>query len=523
MANQSAKQNMYKGAIVLSLASVLVKLMSAIYKVPFQNLTGNEGFYVYQQVYPLYGIAIVFSLNGMPLFISKLVSQEADEKQKEQLVQSLFTLMLSLSLVIWGGLQLFAGPIARFMGDGELKPLIQITSHFYLTLPFLAIFRGTFQGENNMMPTAISQVGEQFVRITIILLVAFNFASSSWSIHQLGTYALSSAFLSGLSAVMILTGFMVFSDLKLTNLLKLRLPNKALLKRFWHEGLEIILLASLMVLFQLVDSFTVFNGLIESGMNQSQAMAVKGIYDRAQPFVQLGISIALAISTSLLPSLSHYLKQGNHAKWEKESASALKLTIILSSAITVGLIAVLPWLNEAFFLDNQKAATIQVYLMSILFVSVSLCIQAILQSRSQKMKTTRAILLALVIKAVFNFFAVAFFGTIGSSLMTVIGTLILCGLMVQQLPKAVTRQVFHSRVLTVVVIGNGLMAGGVIGLRRLIPISGRLESLIGVLVLAVVGVLIYGLVLLKGKILTEHELEQLPLQKVWKKVGKLHE
>ena len=70
---QNALDNMIKGGLILTFSSFIVKLLSAIYKVPFQNLTGDAGFYVYQQVYPLYGLAVAFTLQGLPPFISKVV------------------------------------------------------------------------------------------------------------------------------------------------------------------------------------------------------------------------------------------------------------------------------------------------------------------------------------------------------------------------------------------------------------------------------------------------------------------
>ena len=64
-------QNLMAGAGVLAVSGLIAKVLSAVYRVPFQNLVGNTGFYVYQQVYPIYGIGMVLALSGWPLFISK--------------------------------------------------------------------------------------------------------------------------------------------------------------------------------------------------------------------------------------------------------------------------------------------------------------------------------------------------------------------------------------------------------------------------------------------------------------------
>ena len=83
MGNKQMKQ-MMKGAVVLSVASLIAKVLSAVYRVPFQNMVGNTGFYVYQQVYPIYGIGMTFALSGFPIFLSKLIA-ETNTMENEKL------------------------------------------------------------------------------------------------------------------------------------------------------------------------------------------------------------------------------------------------------------------------------------------------------------------------------------------------------------------------------------------------------------------------------------------------------
>lgn len=70
---QKEMQRMMQGAVVLTIASFIAKVLSAFYRVPFQNFVGDEGFYVYQQVYPIYGIAMTLALSGLPHYFLKLL------------------------------------------------------------------------------------------------------------------------------------------------------------------------------------------------------------------------------------------------------------------------------------------------------------------------------------------------------------------------------------------------------------------------------------------------------------------
>ena len=88
--SKKSTTRMLQGTWLLVMSSFIVKILSAIYRVPFQNMVGDEGFYVYQQVYPIYGLAVTLSLNGIPLFLSKLVAEERDFEKKQEKIQLVF-------------------------------------------------------------------------------------------------------------------------------------------------------------------------------------------------------------------------------------------------------------------------------------------------------------------------------------------------------------------------------------------------------------------------------------------------
>lgn len=72
------------GTVWLAITSLIVKILSAVYRIPFQNMVGNIGFYIYQQVYPFYGIGMTFALTGFPAFISKKSSSRKQSIAKKR-------------------------------------------------------------------------------------------------------------------------------------------------------------------------------------------------------------------------------------------------------------------------------------------------------------------------------------------------------------------------------------------------------------------------------------------------------
>ena len=165
-------KNVMNGALILSLAALIAKILSACYRIPFENLVGNTGFYVYQQVYPIYGIGMTFALTGFPVFISKIIAEQDEEAAKLAVSHQIFVILAFFGLACFGFLQLFGHQIALMMGDRHLTPLLGSVSWMFLFMPILAVGRGYYQGTFNMTPTAISQVTEQFIRVTVIIFVA---------------------------------------------------------------------------------------------------------------------------------------------------------------------------------------------------------------------------------------------------------------------------------------------------------------------------------------------------------------
>ena len=94
--NQS--KALFRGAFILMLAALITKILSAFYRIPFQNIVGDIGFYIYQQVYPFYGIAIVLSTTGFPVVISKLYAEQKQKGEDDKSRLLLFVSFIYLQL-----------------------------------------------------------------------------------------------------------------------------------------------------------------------------------------------------------------------------------------------------------------------------------------------------------------------------------------------------------------------------------------------------------------------------------------
>jgi len=511
------------GALVLSAASLVTKMLSAVYKVPFQNLTGDQGFYVYQQLYPFYGLAVALGLSGLPQFVSKIVSESETDQEIKHNLSNLFSWLAVFSAALFLGLQIFSQQIANLMGDAELQEVVRAVSYVFLFVPFLSIARGYFQGKSNMIPTAVSQVGEQVIRVSVILLVAVLFTVMPWDVYSMGSRAMHSSWLAALASSLILLFFLVKKrDLHFVLPDRNALFSKRLGKRLLKEGLEITVMSSLMVFFQFIDSFTVYNGLMNSGYTENIARTLKGVYDRGQPFVQLGLVAGLAFSTSLLPILrKHYIaKEWN--EWKLNAVSILRLTTVISSAAAVGLVAIMPWLNYGMFADFSGIAILRVFVLSVFFASLILSLQSIIQSTGLKSQTMFALFAGVFFKLTANEFIVRRLGLMGSSTVTVMSLVIVLVVMALQVPSSIWKDLFQNyfavKWLVSLAVLFIIVNGGLTLMQSSLGEISRVTSFVLALGGAGIGGLIYLIITVKWKLLTDYETKQLPFSSLFRKL-----
>lgn len=511
-----------KGGLLLTASSFIAKVLSAIYKVPFQNLTGDAGFYVYQQIYPFYGLAASLALTGLPTFVSKVVSEAKDKNTLQKSMQELNTMFMILGLGMFGVLQFGSNEIAHLMGDIDLAPVIQSVSPFFLFLPLLALIRGFFQGQADMLPTSASQVVEQFVRVVVLLGVAVYFTTGQWSLYEMGVNAYTSAWLSALAGTLVLLFYLIKTN-HLQAYIQAFRPKWSLImgRRLFSEGFLIIATSSLVILFQFIDSFTVYNGLVEAGFLTEEAMRLKGIYDRGQPLVQLGLVVGLGFSTTSLPILRKRVLENNWNDWVKNAASVLRITILLSAAATMGLIAIMPAINYTLFTDYAGTKALQVFVVSVFLASMIYCIHTILQSTGRKDSSLLALFVGLGVKIAMNKLAVRNLGIIGSSIVTTFSLTLIFVLMLVMIPKEVWKTVFHQRFIQKTLFLSfgmyGIIAGSFTVLLNLLDTTGRTAHLLLTLGGVAIGALFYISGIFYFKMLNEQELKQLPLPQALQK------
>lgn len=517
MSEKSMKQ-LLKGAFILTFAAFLSKILSAIYRVPFQNLVGNLGFYVYQQAYPFYGVAMTLALTGFPQYLSKFLAESPNAVEKQKKVAKIFPLLVILSFTMAAGLVVLSPLLAKWMGDSNLTGVLRVSACTFFLVPVLSVYRGAYQSELAMGASGISQVYEQLIRVLIIILAALGFFYGYLDVYQTAQWAMAGSVIGGLVAWLILKkhqkqqlSWLHFAWPTMTQIKELFRTERYLLSRLFIEGGLLTLYTGLLIVFQLVDSFTVANGLHQAGISVMEAQNLKGIYDRGQPFVQLGLVVSTALSASFLPNLTRYRTQEKIFAHLRSSKMYLRLIATLSSAASVGLILILPLMNRALFRDTLGTTALSIFSLSIFLMSMIQSYQAIEQSKNQFRFSFYAIVGALIVKMILTYPLTYLFSIDGASLSTIIALSYALGYFGRQSKRPVN--VFWKEDRFVIKLGMCLlvMIFALALYRSLLPDDlSRVQALIVCIIAVVVGAGFFLAATLKFRLLTVREWLLLP-------------
>ena len=176
VARTSKPNSFFGGAAILAAGILVVKLIGMFYKIPLLNIIGEQGSADFGNAYNIYSVLLTISTAGLPVAVSKLVS-EANALGRRNQVRRTFLLALSVFLIlgVLSFLIMFLGSeqLAGLMNDSMAAPGIRALAPAVICVGCLSAFRGYAQGHGNMTPTAVSQIIEALCKLTVGLGLAF--------------------------------------------------------------------------------------------------------------------------------------------------------------------------------------------------------------------------------------------------------------------------------------------------------------------------------------------------------------
>lgn len=430
-ASVPARSGLLKGAAILGAAAVISKLLGTLQKIPLQNIAGDGVFGIYNAVYPLYILILTLATAGFPIAVSKFVSEYAAEGKLAETKRVLRTASLVLTatgFICFAALYLGADAIASSMGMGAAAPAVRSVSFALLIAPVMAALRGYFQGLHDMVPTAVSQVTEQTVRVACMITLLLLFTAWGYGPSAIAAGATFGSAAGAVGGLLTMLWFWRRAEKAHGNRLKQSADHQSavgetagsLIRRFIAYAVPICLGSIAMPVLTIVDAFTVPRLLVEQGFNETEAARAFGIYNHGLPLVQLVAMVATSMSAALVPSVAAAAARGERRLIRDRVGPILRFTWLTGLAASCGLAVAAVPINVMFFKSPEGWETMAILAFSALFSTLNIITAAILQGLGAVRTPAVNLFVAAAIKAAGNALLVPAWGIGGAAVAAVL-------------------------------------------------------------------------------------------------------
>jgi stage V sporulation protein B len=373
------KDKFLRGALILTVAGLVVKIFGSVNRIILSRLLGGEGIGLYQMAYPFYLLMLSISSAGVPVAVSIIVAEKVAQNDYQG-AQKVFKVTLKLMMLFGLVFALFLYGMAGVMVDyGFIRDsraylaLVVLTPAVFFS-SILASFRGYFQGYQMMTPPAVSQILEQFVRVVAMVVLAYLLLP--YGLEYAAAGAAFGAIPGSLAGLVVLSFFYRKAhrtwQQKFTGLAPETSENLVqLAKRLVLLAVPVSCANLLIPVTSSIDMVMVPNCLGRAGFNVTEATTLFGyLSGMAQPLLMMSLIPTISIAASLVPSVSAAFTMGIPAEIKNKTLVALKLCLLITLPAVVGMYALAEPISRVLYGTGKAAAVIANLAPSIAFLGI---------------------------------------------------------------------------------------------------------------------------------------------------------
>lgn len=402
---------------ILAVASIVTRIIGMLYRVPLTNIIGNEGNGIYSSAYEIYSILLLISSYSLPLAVSKLVSATVAKKQYKNAYRYfkrafVFAALvgLAIGLLTWFCADFFAGTLLK-------SPLsvyaLKVLAPCLFVVAVMGVFRGYFQGMGSTVPTAISQVVEGIVNAVISVVAAkllFDAGLKSADPDSLsvaygaagGTLGTTSGAVAGLAVLVLI--FLMYRRVIRHSIRRDRSghldTNREIYRLLFVTIVPVLLSTAVYNVSNVLDQGIFNNLMLAQGYTTKEYNTLWGAFSgRYRVLTNVPISIASALSASIVPSITMARVAGNRKDMLQKIADANRFTMALTIPCAVGLTVLGgPVLRLLWSSGNEEAAKmLTIGSISVVLYALSTLSNAILQGIDRMRIPVRNALISLIL------------------------------------------------------------------------------------------------------------------------------
>ena len=347
------KNSFLEGTFIATFAIIIVKVMGALYGIPFYAIIGEDGGTLYSYAYNVYNLFLNICTAGIPLAISKMVSEyNALEmfKTKEKCYSIAKKVMFIISIITFFAMFVFAETFAvLIIGDieggnslNDVVLVIRTISFCLLIIPYLSVLKGYLQGHKYIAPTSFSQVIEQVIRIAVILFgsyITINILNKSVSTGV--AVAVSGAFFGGLAAVLYLVIKLHKNKkefIKESAIKEKVVSNKSIIKKIINYSIPFIIVSIATDIYGLTDMSLIIKGLYRIGFSASESELIASIICTWGVKICMIInSLAIGLSASLIPNIVDSNVKKDYKEVNNKITQSINIITLVGLPLSIGI------------------------------------------------------------------------------------------------------------------------------------------------------------------------------------------
>lgn len=409
------------GMTVLGLAGVICKLVGVLFSIPLQWMIGLEGLGIYNAVFPTYNLLLTISSAGLPVAVSRLVARSLakdDPRSAKKVFRTALLLLTVLgciaTIIILGG----SGMLAQRVKIPESQLGFQLIAPCVALVCVLSSFRGFMQGQQNMTPTAISQLIEQVGKVGIALPLA----------HLGSVYGAESGMSAAYGAAGALLGTTIAEAAALVYMLLLYLRNRSrfnalpqhaaedetggsVMKQLLAISIPITIGACIVPLSQWIDSAMLMDRLQAAGNAYDAAKQLYGLFTGTViRIINIPTALALAVSMSLVPAISSAKALNDDETVRRQSELGLRFAFLIGFPCSIGMSVLAEPIMRFFYENTMEEAylitggqLLAVSSMTIVLFTVVQATSSILQGLGKQRIPMYTLVAGVVCKVILNY------------------------------------------------------------------------------------------------------------------------
>ena len=520
------KNSFMQGAMVATIAIIFTKVIGILYVIPFYNIIGDKGGALYGYAYTIYSTFLSVSTVGIPLAISKLVSEynalgyyharERVYKQGKRAITA-FALLVFILLVV------FAEPIAKaILGDikggntiQDITFVIRVIATALLVIPSLSISRGYLQGNKFITSPSISQVVEQLFRVIVVVVGSYVMLKITGNVTHAVSVACFGATIGGLIAYFYLKYKIVKNKKEFIPKTKeteeeKKITTKEIWTKIFKYAFPFVMIDVVGNACMLINMFTVVKILVNyCNFSVTDAETVmSSLTTWGSKLCMIVSAIATGLVVSLLPNITDSYVRKDQKTVTKYINNSYEMLLYLAIPMTLGLSFLAKPVWEIFYSNHGLAAEVfTIFIFNGLTSSLYTVTLTIMQSIDKYKVVFVCLFIEVLTKLVLQYPLMilayklgigAYCGNIAATLIATMSTVIISIIYMKTKMKISLRISFVSTLK--ITIASLLMYLALMVLNEFVPVvvDGRLNAILIVALYTFVGGLLYFVITYKS-------------------------